>query len=349
MTRQVRKTVVQLLLYFIISCVGEGALAKDPALIFSQNQDALVFIKVTSTRSDTTQASESGTGFIVSETGYIFTNNHLFDVLHAGDTDLIVTAAVGSRYRTLEQLDVIERNPQLDLALLRFKDVSRKRQRVIFGAPENVVPGNLLYLMGFPEGFDAAIAGGNLSSLGGPSGTWQTTLPANRGNSGGPVFDVDGRVVSIVRADLGPGVSGISFVIPINLARSLLGMVPGIATPPPPDIKTADRTNLVVEGSGPNFMIPRISGRTLDGCIKSPQFPEFVGMQCTPPARQAIAEAFCRLAGYRLAASFQEEWTASLKSSLKYTEEIDLDNKLTARWVPDNTGGDVFTQIVCIN
>jgi len=230
------------LLCLLAGVLPRSAFAADPSAIFSQNQGALVFVKVTATRADNSQASETGTGFVVSDAGFILTNNHLFSVLHPGDTALVVFGSMGSRYRPVEELDVIERNPQLDLALLRFKDTSRKRQPVMLGEPEKVLPGHSLYLMGFPEGLDASIATGNLSGLAGPGGTWQTTLPANRGNSGGPVFDADGRVIAVLQADLGPKVSGISFVVPINLARSILLMVPGTSALPSSDVRSVERT-----------------------------------------------------------------------------------------------------------
>lgn len=103
-----------------------------------------------------------------------------------------------------------------------------------------------------------------------------------------------------------------------------------------------------VDGEGPVFEPPTISGRKIDACIRSPQFPELTGLQCIRPAQKEIADAYCQLAGYRRATdNFRIQDTGHFQSSLKYVQEVSSNGVLAGRGSYDNTGGTIFVRIAC--
>lgn len=92
---------------------------------------------------------------------------------------------------------------------------------------------------------------------------------------------------------------------------------------------------------------PTVNGRTIDGCIRSPQFPEFQGLACVESAQKTIADEFCKGAGFLYSEQFYARDTGQFQASYKFVEEIDAGGKLSRKWVIDNTGAFIFTKIGC--
>jgi serine protease Do len=162
-----------------------------------------------------------GSGFIISNDGYILTNNHVVD--HA-DT---VTVRLQDR-RTLTA-KVVGTDPTYDIALLKV-NAGGSLPAVSIGDSKLLKPGQWVLAIGSPFGFDYTVTQGIVSAvgrnLGGrdqPSTSFiQTDVPINRGNSGGPLFNLQGQVVGInsqIYSDTG-GYQGIAFSIPIDLAMN---------------------------------------------------------------------------------------------------------------------------------
>ncbi|MET4699278.1 hypothetical protein ABIE65_002308 [Constrictibacter sp. MBR-5] len=103
-----------------------------------------------------------------------------------------------------------------------------------------------------------------------------------------------------------------------------------------------------VEGDGPVFEPPRMDGRMIDACIRSPQFPEAARLQCIPSAQKLIADAFCKIGHYKHANDdFTSADTVRFQSSWKFVQET-VGGRWINRWTEDNTGGFIFTRITCM-
>jgi len=167
------------------------------------------------------QGAESiGSGFIISADGYILTNNHVVD--HA-DT---VTVRLSDRRELTAK--VVGTDPQYDIALLKVN--ASNLPVVTIGDSRSLKPGQWVVAIGSPFGFDHSVTAGIVSAVGRSFGALdqqyvpfiQTDVPINRGNSGGPLFNLQGQVVGVnsqIFSNTG-GYQGIAFSIPIDIAMN---------------------------------------------------------------------------------------------------------------------------------
>lgn len=180
-----------------IGAFVSSANAQDYARVRAENENSVVFIHSIRTRKDGKGIAENsyGTGFITSADGHVMTASH---VVFNEDSDHIVETkgAIRSRHGQLYKLESVRRDEQSDVMVLMFPDVGINWKPVKFGDSRSIKKEAKLYTLGFP-GTDLAPALGILSNKFGPKGVWQTTLPINRGNSGGPIFDTGGKVIAI--------------------------------------------------------------------------------------------------------------------------------------------------------
>jgi len=162
-----------------------------------------------------------GSGFIISSDGYILTNNHVVD--HADK----VTVRLQDR-RTLTA-KVVGTDPTYDIALLKV-DAGGALPAVTIGNSRSLKPGQWVLAIGSPFGFDYTVTQGIVSAVGRNLGQRdqpytsfiQTDVPINRGNSGGPLFNLQGQVVGInsqIYSNTGDYL-GVSFSIPIDVAMN---------------------------------------------------------------------------------------------------------------------------------
>jgi serine protease Do len=162
-----------------------------------------------------------GSGFIIDPRGYIVTDNH---VLENSDS-ITVTLHDGTQHKA----EIVGRDPLSDLALLKI-DVNRPLPHVDWGDSDAVRVGDWVLAIGNPFGLDDTVSSGIISARGrdihsGPYDDFlQIDAAINRGNSGGPTFDLDGKVIGINSAIYSPngGSVGIGFAIPANLARPVV-------------------------------------------------------------------------------------------------------------------------------
>lgn len=162
-----------------------------------------------------------GSGFIISKDGYILTNNHVVD--HADK----VTVRLQDR-RTLTA-KVVGTDPTYDIALLKV-DAGGSLPTVNIGDSRGLKPGQWVLAIGSPFGFDYTVTQGIVSAVGRNLGQRdqpytsfiQTDVPINRGNSGGPLFNLQGQVVGVnsqIYSNTGDYM-GVSFSIPIDVAMN---------------------------------------------------------------------------------------------------------------------------------
>ena len=164
-----------------------------------------------------------GSGFIIDPTGYIVTNNHVID----GADEI----SVKLHDNTELPAKLIGRDPKTDLALLKV-ETSKPLPAVAFGDSDKARIGDWVMAIGNPFGLGGTVTAGILSarnrSTGGAYDDFlQTDASINRGNSGGPMFDMDGKVIGVNSAILSPngGSVGIGFAISSNLARPVIEQI----------------------------------------------------------------------------------------------------------------------------
>jgi len=168
------------------------------------------------------QATGLGSGFIIDSKGIVVTNNHVIQ----GAEDIIVSVNGSKEYKAT----VIGKDPYMDLAVLQI--VSEETFiPVKFGDSDKARIGDWVIAIGNPFGFGGTVTTGIISSRNRDIGLTryddfiQTDASINQGNSGGPLFNLDGKVVGINTAIIAPGRSGsigIGFAIPSNPASQVI-------------------------------------------------------------------------------------------------------------------------------
>ncbi len=169
-----------------------------------------------------------GSGFIISEDGYVVTNNHV--VREA--SSIVVRIGDKKEYKG-DQVKVIGTDPKTDLALLKIE--SKERLPYLkFGDSDKIRVGDWAIAIGDPFNLEGSMTVGVISAKGrsgiplpeGPSfqNFLQTDAAINPGNSGGPLVNIRGEVIGINSAITTPsgGNVGIGFAIPVNLAKSVI-------------------------------------------------------------------------------------------------------------------------------
>ena len=165
-----------------------------------------------------------GSGFLVSADGFVVTNNHVV----RGAEKVSVTLDDG----TVLPARIVGTDPRTDLAVLKV-EAGRKLPFIALGDSDQVEPGQWVVAMGNPFGLGGTVTAGIVSARGrdigeGPYDNFiQIDAPINQGNSGGPLFTQDGRVVGVNTAILSPsgGSIGIGFAIPSNIVRDVVRQI----------------------------------------------------------------------------------------------------------------------------
>jgi hypothetical protein len=202
--------------------------AQDWSAIRAKVPGAVIFVEVVREKRDGSNRQVlAGTGFVFDDRGYAITAAHVVPRV-ADDERLSVKIALRSRYAPKTEAQVVLRVDDLDLALLQFPDIGKKWPTASFGASSKVPTDARLYVLGFPGSSDLASAEGLLSSYYGPGGKWQTTLPLDYGHSGGPVFDISGRVVGIAAGGFDQAKAR-TFVVPSDYSKMLRYVVAGLS------------------------------------------------------------------------------------------------------------------------
>ena len=166
------------------------------------------------------QSSALGSGFIIDENGIVITNNHVIQ----GADDIIVRVNGDKEFKA----EVLGADPLSDIAVLKL-DTKEKFKPVKFGDSDKARIGDWVIAIGNPFGLGGTVTSGIISARNRSIGLTryedyiQTDASINQGNSGGPLFNMDGDVIGINTAILGrSGSIGIGFSIPSNSAKIVI-------------------------------------------------------------------------------------------------------------------------------
>lgn len=164
-----------------------------------------------------------GSGFIISQDGYIVTNNHV-----VGNADKITVRLSGPHADEYEAT-VVGTDEKTDLALIKI-NAKRSLPTVPLGSSADLQVGNWVVAIGNPFGLEQTVTAGIVSAKGraigaGPYDDFiQTDASINPGNSGGPLLNLKGEVIGVNSAifSRNGGNIGIGFAIPVDLAKSIV-------------------------------------------------------------------------------------------------------------------------------
>jgi len=204
-----------------------------------------------------------GSGFLITEDGYVLTNNHVV----AEATEISVKLESGKEYKA----KVVGRDEKYDLALLKIE--AKERLPIVpFGDSDRLRVGDWVIAIGNPFGLSHTVTAGIVSAKdrvigAGPFDDFiQTDASINPGNSGGPLFDTRGLVVGINTAIHAAG-QGIGFAVPINMAKRFIS-----------DVLTRGRVSHGWLGVGIQELTPELASGlklpTTSGVLVSQVFPD---------------------------------------------------------------------------
>jgi serine protease Do len=167
------------------------------------------------------KSNSLGSGFVIDQSGIVVTNNHVI-----GDANEITVIFNDGRKLKAE---IVGKDPKVDLAVLRVKS-DKPLKAVKFGDSERMRVGDWVMAVGNPFGLGGTVTAGIVSARNRDIADQsygqyiQTDASINKGNSGGPLFNMDGDVVGINTAILSPsgGSIGIGFSVPSSLAKPVI-------------------------------------------------------------------------------------------------------------------------------
>lgn len=167
------------------------------------------------------KANALGSGFIIDPTGYVVTNNHVVQ-----DADEITVILQDD---TNLPAKLVGRDKKTDLALLKV-DTKKALPSLNWGDSDKIRVGDWIVAIGNPYGLGGSVTAGIISARSrdissGPYDEYlQTDAPINRGNSGGPMINMNGEIVGVNTAIFSPsgGSIGIGFAIPSSLAKNIV-------------------------------------------------------------------------------------------------------------------------------
>ena len=167
------------------------------------------------------RVSSLGSGFVIDPSGIVITNNHVVE----NADEIIVNFSNGEKFKA----ELLGRDPKTDLAVLKVI-TDKKLPFVKFGDNTKARVGDWVIAIGNPFGLGGSLSVGVISAINrdinsGPYDSYiQTDAAINKGNSGGPLFNLDGEVIGVNTAIISPtgGSVGIGFSIPADMAQIVI-------------------------------------------------------------------------------------------------------------------------------
>ena len=204
---------------------AEASSGKPLAQLYAQACEQVVGITTEVTVQNffgqTSTSAVSGSGFIISEDGYILTNYHVIEYADKGNNEATVILHDGTRY----EATIVGSEESNDIAVLKIDATGLSP--VTLGNSDETRVGDEVHAVGNPLGeLEFSMTNGHVSALnrvittesgGDAINMFQIDAAVNPGNSGGPVYNADGAVIGVVTAKYSStGIEGLGFAIPIN-------------------------------------------------------------------------------------------------------------------------------------
>jgi putative serine protease PepD len=201
---------------------GSGLAAGE---VYRRAAPGVVEIRAGGLGPDETQAESGGSGFVIDEDGHIVTNQH---VVQGAETVTVVFANGDEA-----EARVVGADASTDIALLELADADRDLTPLQLGSSTSLAIGDPVVAIGSPFGLEGTLTTGVVSGLDRElrapdgftiDGAIQTDAALNRGNSGGPLLDRNGRVVGVtsqIESTTGGNV-GIGYAVPIETVRTVV-------------------------------------------------------------------------------------------------------------------------------
>ncbi len=215
----------------LAGCATVGGVS-DSAVIRAKNKvaPALVHIRPVKeifSEGKREEVSIIGSGFIVSNDGYVVTNEHV-----AGQSTLVRCVLYNKEEYDAEVVGI---DKYTDVAVLKLKSDRKNFPKVTLASSKNLEAGQTVLALGSPQGLARSVSMGIISVtdryLGGrdesiaPYNTWiQTDAAINPGNSGGPLVNIKGQVIGVNARRLG-GADNVGFAIPIDIAKQAMDQI----------------------------------------------------------------------------------------------------------------------------
>jgi len=212
----------------------------------------------------TSQAEATGSGVIISEDGYIITNNHVVSTENSSSSYYAITEATGLKVKlygddTEYEAKIIGTDAYTDLAVIKIEKSGLTP--AILGNSDDLKVGQFVMAIGNPLGMDFSVTAGIVSAVNrevsASDGTTylaiQTDAAINSGNSGGALVNGNGEVIGINNLKLsGTGIEGIGFAIPINSTTDVVSQLI--------EFKTVKRPFIGISGQSIDSSITEIYG-----------------------------------------------------------------------------------------
>jgi 2-alkenal reductase len=220
----------------VVRATPLGGTGFNPSRIYTARSPGVVTVYAFFDKGE--QHESQGSGFIVSDTGYVLTSAHVVtDLVDSSDAKDAQRVFVGFKDRDRVKAKIVGWDAYDDVALLEVDPAAHRLAPVPLGDSSLVRAGDPVAAMGSPFGNEDSIAVGVVSairrSIDSLTSSFkvvdaiQIDAPITHGNSGGPLFDARGRAIGInaqIRSESG-GAEGVGFAIPINAARRSMGQL----------------------------------------------------------------------------------------------------------------------------
>jgi S1-C subfamily serine protease len=228
--KAIMKCTLTLIMFVVILCGTITANAQDVSMLFEQLDPSVVTIQVKEYKvknQQITSLAGLGSGVIISADGLILTAAHVVSFANE--------VLVKLKDETTIQADVLISSLTADIALLKLRTIPAQLTPVVMGNSDLTKIGQEIILIGAPLGFEHSLSVGHVSKKfkkniltnGENAGFIQTDASINQGNSGGPMFNLDGELIGIVSFILSKsgGFEGLGFAADINsIKKTLLDM-----------------------------------------------------------------------------------------------------------------------------
>jgi S1-C subfamily serine protease len=193
-------------------------------LLYKKLEPSVVQILAQASNFELTGNFGKGSGFIYDKLGHIITNHHVVN----GSRVVFVTFTDGKSYSA----NIIGKDPYTDMAVLQLDKSALTKENLIplsLANSSSIEVGQEVFAIGNPLGLSGSMTHGIISQLDRPMveselafalpGFIQIDVPVNPGNSGGPPFDLDGKVIGMTTGGIGETNIGLNFALPSNTIK----------------------------------------------------------------------------------------------------------------------------------